>query len=153
MYKLSLSCLLLPIFLTACATAGETKPRGIAAFDGDPRLGERVDKVCFTRGIDSFSDNTQDTVVLRRGPRDEYLVTTSGFCAHLDYAQSVGLRSRTSCLRDTDQIYVSSGMAFGSQNAHLKNQSCFVDEIYKWDSKAAKTEALADANTKTPDAG
>ncbi len=135
------SSVLCAIAITACATAndGEGKAKGIAAFIDDPRLGAPVDKICFSRNIDGFSDNTDDTVVLKRGVNEEYIVEMFGNCQPLRYAQRIGLVNRTSCLTRLDSLIVSESV-FGNSTNPFDNQRCQINRIHKWNSKA-KDEA------------
>lgn len=130
----------LALVLSACATSGtDADPntsRGIAAFEGDARLGEKVDRICFTQSIDSFYDSEHDTVVLRRGVRDDYIVEVSGYCRSLDNAQSVGLDTRSgSCLTRGDSLIVSESL-FARNATDLDIDRCMVRAINKWDRDA-----------------
>lgn len=122
--------------LGACATDGVT-PRAdaIAETLADVRVGEEVDRICFTRGIDSFSEEKRNSVVLRRGVKDEYLVVTRS-CQNLDMAQSLRLDSSLGCLRRQDYIRVYQS-AFGPSDAdRFAFDRCQIDAIYKWHDEA-----------------
>jgi hypothetical protein len=130
-----------------CATDGHS-PRSdaIAETLADARVGEEVDKICFTRGIDSFSEEKRNSVVLRRGVNDEYLVVTRS-CTNLDMAQSLRLDSALGCLRRQDYIRVYQS-AFGPSDAdRFAFDRCQIDAIYKWDD-----DALEDVVDDEPDA-
>ena len=128
--------------LSACATA--TTPEAIAdreqakadaVFADDPRRGALVDKVCFTRQIDSFGETTKRAVVIREG-RDYYLVETFPGCFDLDWAQSLAFDSFSSCLSKGDRL-----VAFDNAFAHTDRkigqpQTCRVKAIYDWDRDA-----------------
>lgn len=122
--------------LGACATDGQsTRSEAIAETLADVRVGEEVDKICFTRGIDSFSEEKRNSVVLRRGVNDEYLVVTRS-CVNLDMAQSLRLDSSLGCLRRQDHIRVYQS-AFGPSDAdRFAFDRCQIDAIYKWDDDA-----------------
>jgi len=123
------------ITLSACATNGTSRSEDIAELLTDSRVGEAVDNICFTRGIDGFSDNDDYSVVLRRGVKDEYLVVTK-FCPDLQFAQSIGLDNRRSCLRRQDDIHVFR-TAFPQSDIDRRGfTSCYIDAIYKWDKDA-----------------
>jgi len=77
--------------LAACATATTPEERAeaekVALFEDDPRRGAEVDKVCFSRTIDGFTNTTNRAVVISEGTK-EYLVTTRSRCTDLDDAMS-----------------------------------------------------------------
>ena len=130
-----------------CATDGHSsRSDAIAETLDDARVGEEVDKICFTRGIDSFSEEKRNSVVLRRGVNDEYLVVTRS-CTNLDMAQSLRLDSALGCLRRQDYIRVYQS-AFGPSDAdRFAFDRCQIDAIYKWDD-----DALEDVVDDEPDA-
>ena len=124
--------------LSACATAanggsGERvdDPRGVARYESDPRLGEEVRSMCFASSVNSFKENTDDTVVLEISPSKNYLVETSS-CFNLDSAQSVGLDVSTGCARKGDYLIVSDS-AFGLQKSSgIGPGRCVIKGIYEW---------------------
>jgi hypothetical protein len=125
--------------LGACATNALSGSEKIAETLNDTRVGEQVDKICFARGIDSFSEEKRNSVVLRRGVNDEYLVVTRG-CFNLDMAQSLRLDRQTGCLRKGDFIRVYES-AFGPQDDdRFAFDRCQVSEIYKWDDEAIEDD-------------
>jgi len=127
--------------LFACATLENTedKPRGIAAFEKDVRLGPAVDKICFKRNIDGFRNATKDTVVLDAGVRDEYIVEVHGSCFNLRNAQAIQLDSNLSCLSKFDNLIVYDS-AFGTRTSPNSVERCSIKSIYKWDEKAESNE-------------
>ena len=131
--------------LAACSTMadGEAKARGIAQFADDVRLGEEVSKVCFNRSIDGFGETTDDTVVLKRGVSEEYIVEVFGVCQDLDFAQRIALDSHSSCLRRNDYLVVSDSIAGSDPNGLDR---CSIRKIHKWDSDA---EAEAEESETT----
>ena len=107
-HRTALAVLLFSV--SACAT--DTSPEAVAereqaradqVFANDVRRGEEIDRVCFTRSIDSFGETTRRAVVIREG-RDHYLVETFGGCFDLDWAQSLAIDSFSSCLTKGDRI-------------------------------------------------
>jgi len=127
--------------LSACASGpSEPRVRGIAQFEGDPRLGEEVNDVCFAASIDGFSMNTRDTVLLHEG-RDRFLIEVSPGCRDLDFAEAIALDTTLACLSRGDSIIVSSPSDGG-----FGPQRCMIREIRKWDPKAEKPEATAEEN-------
>lgn len=138
------------LLLAACESMpGKPVPRGIAAYEGDARLGERADRICFASSIDGFSANKDRTVVLRDG-RKEYLVEVYGACPELDFAQSIGIEARTGCLTRNDALIVSSSLT--GSGAGTGPNRCMIKEIYNWDSKARADPAEPEAGD-APDAG
>ncbi|WP_371395531.1 DUF6491 family protein [Fretibacter rubidus] len=137
---LSLTTLSATFLLASCATTASDEPRGIAAFEGDARLGQQVDKICFERNIDGFSNNTKDTVVLSTGPSRDYIVSVRGICSNLPFAQSIGLSPRTSCLRENDFIIVSESAFTLNDRSGIGPDRCYIDEIYEWDVRAEATD-------------
>ena len=135
--------------LGACATdGGMSRADAVAETLADARVGEKVDRICFTRGIDSFSEEKRNSVVLRRGVNDEYLVVTRS-CPNLDMAQSLRLESDLGCLRRQDHIRVYQS-AFGPSDAdRFAFNSCQIDEIYKWNDDAV-VEAIDDEPAEEP---
>jgi len=135
-YTLTPLTLFAAALLSACASTGtSTRAEAIAETLADARVGEEVNRICFTRGIDSFSEEKRNSVVLRRGVNDEYLVMTRS-CPDLDMARSLRLDSSGSCLSRSDSIRVYQS-AFGPSDAdQFTFNRCFVDAIYKWNDDA-----------------
>lgn len=143
-HHLAVSAILFAV--SACATA--STPEAIAAreqakadavFADDPRRGAVVDKVCFTRQIDSFGETTKRAVVIREG-RDFYLVETFPGCFDLDWAQSLAFDSFSSCLSKGDRL-VAFDNAFAQTDRSIgQPQTCRVKAIYEWDKEAEATE-------------
>ncbi|MAF58513.1 DUF6491 family protein [Ponticaulis sp.] len=127
--------------LSACATVangGEGDAQqvsGAAKFADDPRLGERVDRMCFTSTIDGFSQPDEDTVVLRASASRHYLVETAS-CFNLDRALSIGIDSRTSCAGRGDRLIVSDSIFPGRTSTATSVDSCLITAIYEWDDDA-----------------
>ena len=137
------------VFLSACTTQGEdTEPRvrGVAQFEGDPRLGEEVNRACFASSIDSFSEATDDTVVIHISPRKAFLVETFGTCYDLDHALSVGVASRSGCLSKGDKI-IASDSAFGLRSSGIGPSTCTIKALYEWDKHAEPEEEETEETT------
>ena len=134
--KIFAGCLTASMLFSACASTGSTgRDAAIAETLSDSRVGEEVDRICFTSGIDSFSEEKRNSVVLRRGVNDEYLVITRS-CPQLDMAQSMRLDSTGGCLRRLDYIRVYQS-AFGPSDAdRFAFDRCQIDAIYKWDDQS-----------------
>ncbi len=144
MLKLILPILLCAPLLTSCASSENTnkQPRGASAFASDPRLGEAVNKICFNRSIDGFSDNRRDTVVLRKGVSEDYLVEVYGGCINLRNAKSIGIVSRMNCIGRGDDLIVSESVFSHNDQPGMGPQRCSVKAIYKWDKSASGVEQL-----------
>lgn len=136
--------------VSACATA--TTPEELATkedakadevFAGDPRRGDEVDRVCFTRNIDGFGETTRRAVVIREG-RDNYLVETYPGCFDLDWAQSIGFDSFSGCLSKGDRLFAFDN-AFGGNRTDRMPQNCRIKTIYEWDRDAGETEDESEA--------
>ena len=129
------------VLLTACASQApaDAKPKGVAQFAGDPRLGEEVRNVCFTSTISGFHDATDDTVVISKG-RDDYLVEVYGNCFNLDQAQQIAVESTTNCLGKGDHLITSDSMSGFHDDTGFGVQRCMIKSVHKWDSKAKAPE-------------
>ena len=136
--------------LSACATAANggmmslDEEKGAAQFAGDPRLGEKVDRMCFTSSIDGFSSPTDDTAILSASPSRKYLVETSS-CYGLDRAMSIALSSNMSCASRGDNLLVSDSVFRLEQSGGMPPDRCFITAIYEWDEDAA--EEIAEATS------
>jgi len=121
----------------------------------DPRLGKKVDRVCFGSQIDGFTKTTDYTVIIEAGVNDEYLVETFSYCQNLDYANSLALDRATSCLTKSDAIIPSRSIGRLGDHGGI-TQRCLIRDIYEWNPDAvAEDEAAGDAETEgrasTPD--
>jgi len=115
--------------LAACASS-ETADLGFEPGSAeDPRRGEEVRQICFTRQLNGFDALTRDSVVLERGANDRFLVTVVGGCDVRDSFASLGVRSRgTSCLTRFDDLVIDRPVSgFGR---------CQIDRIYEWNPDA-----------------
>jgi len=131
--------------LAACATsADDGKPKGIAAFKGDPRLGEEVSKICFNRSIDGFSENTDRTVVLTKGVNKDHIVEVSRGCRDLKFAQSIAVDSRSSCVTRGDYLLVSDSAFSLDNRTGMGPDRCYIQKMHKWDKKAESDDEVED---------
>lgn len=129
--------------LVACTTASENdEVRGIAKYEGDPRLGEEVDKICFTRNIDGFTGATKDTIILE-SVNKEYIVEVERNCYNLRNAMGVTLDTGLSCLSKFDHIVVYDTLV-GGPAAGPGPDRCAIKSINKWDGKAKAVTEIAD---------
>jgi hypothetical protein len=115
----------------------------------DPRLGEEVDQICFSRNISSFRtiDDEDDAVLLERGVNDWYKTNLAGACNYnqLRFAQSVAIdqRPRGGCIRRGDAL-IFSDSAFGDFSFPNATR-CIIVEIHRWNPKAAGPKDVDDA--------
>lgn len=147
MTKLALALILPAIALAACETTGTTGNAAASEKEEDPRIGDRVDRMCFTGSISGFSNNRKNSVVLRAGASREYYVETTA-CFAMDDAMAIGIDPRAgSCLTRGDRLVVSDSM-FARDRDNLNTQRCLITAIYEWNDDAEKTgegEEMTDA--------
>ncbi|MGV6801713.1 MAG: DUF6491 family protein [bacterium] len=138
--------------LTACETTGVNAAANAdtAKDEVDPRIGEKVDRICFARNIDGFSNNTKNSVVLSSGPNKDYYVETRS-CFNMKKAMSINLDSRYgSCLGRGDYIIVrDSVFPRSSADKPFDSQRCVIKAIYKWDENAGNETDASDQKDTT----
>jgi hypothetical protein len=144
--KLTLAAAALALAGCASTTDTDAKPKGVAKYADDPRLGEEVDRICFASNIDSFGDNTRDTFTVREG-RDYYMIEIFGSCPPLQHAMTMRMDSAMNCLTAGDHVIVSDSLTTSSSTPFSKAR-CLVKSIYKWDPKADETPSEADEQTQ-----
>ncbi len=125
-YRLSLIPLL-SLALAGCMTTAapsDTPQAGVAKYKRDMRLGESVSNICFAGQIGAFRLFGQDTVIVKSGLGDEFILDVAPGCSPLDIANSVAMETGKSCLAAQDNIIVaeSSGVS----------ENCTVLSIYRW---------------------
>jgi hypothetical protein len=125
----------LPAMLLLAACASE--PSEELDPSEDPRVGELVPNLCFSRAINAFSDwDRGDGVVLRRGVDDRFLVTFIGPCFPAEDAQAVGIGNGfagSGCIGQGDQLFFSRS-ASGTINATPFDQGfCRIGAIYAFE--------------------
>ena len=99
-------------------------------FTQDARFGEQVNSVCFKGNIDNFRGNTRDSVIVRRGVSDEYVLFIDQ-CRDLEYANALTFDGSGSCLRKFDRLRVfQSGI--GGLARDRSPELCQVEAIYRW---------------------
>lgn len=148
MFKQFTTSLAIIAFAASCASTPSNEPRGAAKFAEDPRLGEKVNRFCFTNSISGFTPLDDDTVVVRARVNDHYLLEILGFCPELDFAQTVGFNTRSSCINRGDRLIVSTS-AFSLNDGGIGPDVCIINGIYKWDKDA---EAEKDETPEESDA-
>ncbi|MFN0022327.1 MAG: DUF6491 family protein [Parvularculaceae bacterium] len=121
----------------------------------DPRLGEEVRQICFSRSISGFRtiDDEDDAILLERGVNDWYKTTLAGACNYnqLRFAQSVAIDQRPGggCITRGDAL-VFSDSAFGDFSFPNATR-CIITEIYRWDPKAKAPEDEAEEDAPDTD--
>lgn len=103
------------------------------------RLGEKVDRICFSDQIDDFREGTESTIILERGAKD-FLVETEEPCSELEGAHTLSLNNAFSsgrCITTYDQFYASQSR-FGSVGN--KSDLCRIKSIYRWNEDALKKD-------------
>lgn len=109
----------------------------------DPRLGEKVDRICFASTINGWRSvkGEDDTVLLERGVNDWYKVNLAGGCdEHLfRSALTIGIDSHPGggCVTRGDVIIVKDSPGF--------TRRCMIHSIYKWDEDAAMEDEEQDS--------
>lgn len=131
--------------LTACATT-EAEPRDRNPYTDDPRLGEKVDRICFGSQIDGFGETTDNTVIVEAGVRDYYLLETTGYCPNLDFAQSIAFDRFGACLTQGDSVIAFDTLFPDHGRGGLASRECLITAIYEWNPDAG--EADMDAETE-----
>ena len=138
-------------FRIAALAAGIALTGALAAAESegaDPRLGDKVDRICFGRDINNFKaiEGEDDVVLLERGVNDWYKVELIGACdySELKWSQAVAIDQRPAggCLTPGDYL-IFTRSAFGEFN-FANTRRCAVSAIYKWNEKAAAPEDGAD---------
>lgn len=124
--------LVLPMLVAGCATTEKIE----IPLDSDPRIGEEVKQVCFTRSIDSWSDvdNDRNAVVIKMNNRDYYKLKLSGGCDP-QWAMSriaVITRGGSNCYTRGDRVKTDGDPFRGGGTA------CVITAINKWDPDAVK---------------
>jgi len=134
-----------------CASTSETdapRPRSFADLENDPRLGEKVDRICTVRQIRGIGETTRDTVVVDAGIKERYLLHTFGGCFDLDDALSVSFDAFSSCLTRGDDLRAFDSV-FGPDRRDFRAPACKIREIYEWDRDAEDGEDTEEDASET----
>lgn len=135
--RLYLTALASLFLFVSCATNTGTEGdvKGIAKFEGDPRLGEEVNRICFNRNIDSFQNATRDTIVLSSNPNRQYIVEVRPGCIGLQNARSVAVDTTLTCITQGDFLLVSRS-SFSLNDGDSSTGRCFINAMHEWDRRA-----------------
>lgn len=138
--RTALACGAVTAMIAACTSAPDEQTAD-TDWMTDARLGEQVDRICFTRSIDNFRSPSRDTVIVEKGVNDEYLIQTFGNCYNLRNAQSLSLDTfgGSSCLSKGDAIFAYDS-AFGPDKTDIGPVRCPIKAIYEWNEDAADAE-------------
>lgn len=126
--------------VASCAASDEA---GANSSD-DARLGEKVDRICFARGINGFQSRSDGPgLILTRGARDKFAVTFAGSCRAADRAQRIGISERFGggCLTWGDAIYVSESAFSSNERDPFDPERCIVRSIHEWNEDAGTESA------------
>ena len=132
--KTKIWMVVLTALVTGCVTSQEEKVE--IPLGSDPRVGEEVRQVCFTRSLDSWLsvDNDRNALILRMSNRESYKLQLSGICDP-DWARTtiaVITRPGSGCLSRGDRIKTDSDTSRGYGSA------CTITGINKWNADAVK---------------
>jgi hypothetical protein len=123
--------------LTGCATSQDDKAK--IPLDSDPRVGEEVQQVCFTRDLDGWQsvDNDRKAVILRMNNGETFKLKLIGGCdpRSADLNLAVKTSTGSGCFSPGDKVKTDGDLSRGD------GPGCKVTSIHKWDAKAvSKTE-------------
>jgi len=122
--------------LTGCATTQDDKAK--IPLDSDPRVGEEVQQVCFTRDLDGWQnvDNDRKAVILRMNNGKTFMLKLRGGCDPTFADLRLAVKTTGSgCFSPGDKVKTD-----GAVPGHSGSE-CIVASIHKWDAKAVtKTE-------------
>lgn len=133
--------------ISACTSTPDSeddKPLTLEEALADPRVGDKTDRLCFSRSINGFREwDGPDGVILTKGASDDYLVTVTGSCLTIDRAQAIGVDERFGggCLTRGDYLVVSDTPFARRSSDPFSIDRCLITGIYEWDEdKAASDE-------------
>ena len=138
--RTALACGAVTAMVAACTSAPDEQAAD-ADWMTDARLGEQVDRICFSSSIDNFRAPSRDTVIVEKGVNDEYLIQTFGNCYYLRNAQELSLDTfgGSSCLSKGDAIFAYDSV-FGPDKTDIGPVRCPIKAIYEWNEDAAEAE-------------
>lgn len=122
------------LILAACASSEEKAPTYASPQD-DPRVGEEVNRVCFTRSISGFSEwNRGEGLILRTQRQERFLATFIGPCFPADSALRIGFPNQFGgCLSRGDDLIVSSRIFPSRRDTAFDTDRCRINKIYAYD--------------------
>lgn len=142
------------IALSSCAThAAENPSEDIAKVLSDPRVGEKVASACMS-GSMSFSDETANSVVVRRSMNDRYLLIMKS-CPDLEFAQTMFSAGPARCLRRNGSLRISRSVLGPTIGDMSEFNRCYIDSIHKWNPEALEVEVIQDdkSDARHPESG
>ncbi len=130
----------------ACATnSSETAEEDAASYFEDPRLGEKVNRICFARQIDGFRflEEYDRAVLLESRVNDWHFVELLGPCTNrsLRFARAVAIDSGPGggCLTRGDRLVFADSIAFRTLSATDVTR-CVIGDVYVWNEDAGAPE-------------
>jgi hypothetical protein len=115
---------------------------------GDPRLGERVDRICTGRSITGFGDVSEHSIVVRAGRDRHYLLETAGACEGQEQTRRLAFDQFSTCLAPGDRILSSNttpqtprSLQFEPREMRRSGHGCQITAIYNWNPDAARASA------------
>lgn len=124
--------IIIPTLIAGCGSTPDDTAE--AAWESDPRVGEEVTQVCFTREVSSWQnvDNDRYALILKMINKDTYKVKLMGTCDPDMATSRIAVISRpgTSCFSRGDRIRTDGDLSrdYGS--------ACTISRIYKWNPAA-----------------
>ena len=127
--KITIWMVVLSALVTGCVSSQKDKVE--IRLEGDPRVGEAVQQVCFTRNLDSWQnvDNDRNALILRMNNRERYKLKLSGGCDP-DWAfTTIAIISRpgSGCLSRGDKL---------KTDRDMYGMACTILGINKWNPDA-----------------
>lgn len=130
---LTILLVVLSLYIAGCATRED---KVVIPLDSDPRIGEEVQQVCFTRSIDSWNDvdNDRNAVIIRMNNRDYYKLKISGGCDPQWAMSTIAVitRGASNCYSRGDRIKTDADPFHGYGSA------CVITGINKWNPDAVQ---------------
>ena len=120
--------------------------------DNDPRIGEKVSHVCFTRNINGWNsvDNDRNAVIISLNIREQYKLKLVGACdPDLAMMRAAFItRPGSSCLSRGDKVKTDGDLAAG------RGTACTIMAINKWlpdalEKAGNKPESSSDTQDKS----
>ena len=148
--------------LAACATTpgDATDTTDDIDLTADPRVGEVADVICFGQRISDFRSIGDQALILRRSPREEYLVITSS-CPSAKVAQEISSpwrcrlrdlsrrcvewrRPSNNCFRWGSDLVVLDKPFPTNNDLEAGKPRCRVRALYEWNEDAGRSEDASD---------
>ena len=137
MKKLNLTAVICAAFmLTACGSTENESAK--IPLDNDPRIGEKVNRVCFVNSINGWApvDNDRNAVLITMNNRERYKLKLIGACdPDLAMLRAAFItRPGSSCLSRGDKVKTDGDLGRG------RGSACTIMSIHAWDPEAIKQQ-------------